>query len=436
MDRRVKLFTRDRSGFFAGRLRLALGVAVLALIASACADGGDTSDTAATSETTAVATTAAPEPEPEPQPIQTEAGGIVADPTGNTREAIEEAIARDDWAFPVRFIDCDAPGCQGEAVSGVYTPIPKDQITQVWNLCAALPHVADPYWVGTDYALIAEAKRAGVALTVLEAGGYTEIGTQVDQIDNCVASGADAILLGAVSNEALNAKIEEVVDAGVVVIDLINGVNTDRVAGRALFNYCLMGGNLGGYLASTGESVNAVWFPGPVGVGALEQLMSCFREQAEGSNVKLLGVLYGDTNKDDQLRLVENSFGAYPDMDYIVGSAVTVEAAIGPLEERGLSDEIRSASYYFTPGVYELIKSGDASCASTGHDIIMARIAVDLAIRKLEGVPFIGGYKHIGPDPLVVCGPGAGEAANNLDTFVEATTLPPDGFRPVFSYQP
>jgi protein TorT len=273
-------------------------------------------------------------------------------------------------------------------------------------------------------------------LTVLEAGGYTEIGTQVDQIDNCVASGADAILLGAVSNEALNAKIEEVVDAGVVVIDLINGVNTDRVAGRALFNYCLMGGNLGGYLASTGESVNAVWFPGPVGVGALEQLMSCFREQAEGSNVKLLGVLYGDTNKDDQLRLVENSFGAYPDMDYIVGSAVTVEAAIGPLGERGLSDEIRSASYYFTPGVYELIKSGDASCASTGHDIIMARIAVDLAIRKLEGVPFIGGYKHIGPDPLVVCGPGAGEAANNLDTFVEATTLPPDGFRPVFSYQP
>lgn len=151
--------------------------------------------------TTAVATTA--EPEPEPEPVQTEAGGIVADPTGNTREAIEAAIAREDWAFPVRFIDCDAPGCEREAVSGVYTPIPRDQITQAWNLCAALPHVADPYWVGTDYALIAEAKRAGVSLTVLEAGGYTEIGTQVDQIDNCVASGADAILLGAVSNEAL-----------------------------------------------------------------------------------------------------------------------------------------------------------------------------------------------------------------------------------------
>ena len=66
MDRRVRLFTRARSGFFTGRLRLALGVAVLALIASACADGGDTSDTAATSETAAVATTAAPEPEPEP----------------------------------------------------------------------------------------------------------------------------------------------------------------------------------------------------------------------------------------------------------------------------------------------------------------------------------------------------------------------------------
>lgn len=368
---------------------------------------------------------------PTPEPAPTEANGIVADPTGNSREALVASIGSEDWAFPVQVIDCATPGCGGAAKAGVYTPIPKADITQKWFLCAALPHVKDPYWVGIDYALVTEAQRSGVKLQVLEAGGYTEIGRQIDQVDNCVASGAQAVLIGAVSNEALNTKIAEIVDSGVVVIDLVNGVLSERVSGRALFDYCTLGGNLGGYLASTGEPVKAVWFPGPSGVGSLEQLMSCFSEQAAaGGNVELLGVKYGDTGKDAQLDLIENAIETYPEMNYIVGSAVTVEAAVGPLTERGLLDTIRTASYYFTPEVHALLQSGEATCSSAGNDLMLGRVAVDMAIRVLEGKPFVGG-DYIGMNAQVICGPAAGDD-ENLDQFVPEVNLPPDGFRPVF----
>ncbi len=372
------------------------------------------------------------EERPAPLPPVAEANGLSADPTKNSFDALKAAVTAADWAVPVEIIDCASPGCDGKRISSVYTPLPVSEIKGKWSICAVLPHVKDPYWVGQDAGLVAEATRTGVSLQVYEAGGYTEIGTQLDQLSNCVANGANAVLVGAVSNEALNPLIEEIAAKGVPVIDLVNGVTSEHVAGRALFDYCTLGGNLGRHLREAGEPVQAVWFPGPAGVGSLEQLMSCFKEQTKDSNVNVLGVLYGDTGKDVQLNLVENALSAYPEMNYIVGSATTVDAANGPLTERNLMEKVKTASYYFTPEVYSLLESGEASCASAGNDMILSRIAVDMAIRVLEGKPFNGGA-HLGMPANVICGPGAGEKFNNLDTLVKELNLAPEGFRPVFS---
>lgn len=396
----------------------AVFAAAATLALAGCTTEPDASETAAT--------------QPGPLAAVNEANGLFADPTQNSAEALIAAVTAEDWAVPVEIIDCNEPGCEGERTPSVYTPLATDEITGDWNVCAVLPHVKDPYWVGQNAALVAEAERTGVSLQVYEAGGYTEIGTQLDQLSNCVANGADAVVVSAVSNEALNSKIDEVAASGIPVIDAVNGVTSTSVYGRALFDYCTLGGNLGRHLAETGEEVKAVWFPGPAGVGSLEQLMSCFEAQTEGSKVEVLGVSYGDTGKDAQLSLVENALSAYPEMNYIIGSATTVDAAVGPLTERGLTGDIQTASYYFTPEVYALLESGGATCASAGNDLILSRIAVDMALRVLEGQPFNGG-SHLGMAANVICGPAAGAEQDNLDTLVKELNLPPEGFRPTFS---
>lgn len=369
---------------------------------------------------------------PAPLPVVTEASGIFADPSLNTNDKLKASVLSADWAVPVEIIDCKTPGCDGKRVQSVYTPLPTGSLTKKWSLCALLPHVKDPYWVGQDAGLVAEAQRAGVSLQVYEAGGYTEIGSQLDQLSNCVANGADAVLIGSVSAEAMNPAIEEIAAKGIPVIDIVNGVSSQDVAGRALFDYCTLGANLGKHLKDLKEPVRGVWFPGPAGVGSLEQLMSCFKEATVDSDVQVLGVLYGDTGKEAQLNLIENALEAYPEMNYIFGSAVTVEAASGPLTERGLSDKIRVASYYFTPEVYKMLESGEATCASAGNDMILSRIGVDMAIRILENKPFNGG-SYVGMPANVICGPGAGEKFNNLNTLIKELNLAPDGYRPIFS---
>jgi protein TorT len=402
--------------------RKLLVTAVLAAAASLVLAGCTTESDATVAQAT----------QPAPLAAVDEANGLFADPTLNSSEALIAAVTAEDWAVPVEIIDCNEPGCEGDRTPSVYTPLATDEVTGDWDVCAVLPHVKDPYWVGQNAALVAEAERTWITLQVYEAGGYTEIGTQLDQLSNCVANGADAVVVSAVSNEALNSKIDEVAASGIPVIDAVNGVTSTSVSGRALFDYCTLGGNLGRHLAESGEQVKAVWFPGPAGVGSLEQLMSCFEAQTEGSNVEVLGVSYGDTGKDAQLSLVENALSAYPEMNYIIGSATTVDAAVGPLTERGLNGEIQTASYYFTPEVHSLLGSGGASCASAGNDLILSRIAVDMALRVLEGEPFNGGA-HLGMAANVICGPAAGAEFDNLDTLVQELNLPPEGFRPTFS---
>ncbi|MCG2624797.1 TMAO reductase system periplasmic protein TorT [Arthrobacter sp. I2-34] len=368
---------------------------------------------------------------PQPAAAPLEAAGIFADPSKNTFESLTKAATATDWTVPIEVINCGTPGCDGDRTPGVYTPLPAGS-AKGKNICALLPHVKDPYWLGIDEALVSEARRSGASLQVYEAGGYTEIGKQIDQLSNCVAGGADAVLVGAVSNEALNNKIDEITAQGIPVIDMINGVTTTSVSGRALFDYCTLGGNLGKHLKEVGEPVKAVWFPGPAGVGSLEQLMSCFKEQTAGSNVELLGVQYGDTGKDAQLDLVENALEAYPEMNYVLGSATTVDAATGPLTERRLQDQVKTASYYFTPEVASLLKSGGATCSSAGNDLVLAKVSLDMAARTLAGEPLVGGA-HIGTPANVICGPAAGKKWNNLDQLIRELNLPSEGFQPVFS---
>jgi protein TorT len=334
------------------------------------------------------------------------------------------AYAADWYPYDAAKIE-PAFAADGKSVDVTYEPL--DKATKPWNICVSFPHMKDAYWLGVDYGVAEEAKRLGVKMNLSEAGGYTELDKQISQIEDCVASGANAVVIGAISADGLNNLVSEVRKKDIPVIDVINGISSPDVSAKSLVSFYTMGSEAGAYLAKKhpagSEEVVVGWFPGPAGAGWVSAANEGFLAAVKGSAVKVLEPKFGDTGKEVQLKLVEDALQANPNIRYIAGTAVTAEAAQGIIRERGLQGQVDLLSFYMTPGVYEGIKRGFILAAPADSMVIQGRIAVDQAVRILEGKDYV---KHVGPKIFVV-------DPSNINDVSPTNILPPDGYKPVFN---
>src|SRR5438094_8890310 len=172
------------------------------------------------------------------------------------------------WPFAVE--DRDPPfNMEGKKVKNQYTPL--EHAAKKWNLCVSFPHMKDAYWTAVDYGVVAESRRLGVKMQLVEAGGYTNLAKQISQIEDCVAQGANAVIIGAISETGLNKLIDEITGKGIPVIDVINGVNSPKLAAKSLVSFAEMGYQAGEYLVKKhpkgSKPVKVAWFSGPPGAG-------------------------------------------------------------------------------------------------------------------------------------------------------------------------
>jgi periplasmic protein TorT len=290
-----------------------------------------------------------------------------------------EANAADQWwPFPV-FESKD-----GELVQTEYVPLEK--ASKKWNLCVLFPHLKDSYWVAVDYGIVEEARRQGVKVTVLQAGGYDSLPKQISQFDDCMAAGADAIITAAISEAGMAKKLEEGMAKGVPQFGLANPIINTPVTGKVTADFVLKGRQTGEYLVKhLGDAGGkVVSFPGPQGSGWAETYAQGFREALEGTDVELLEEKYGDTGVAVQLRLVEDALQTYPDMTAIWGTAPTVEGAIAAVAEAGLDEQITIMASYENQAMLDAMESGEILGFATEFPVIQARMAVDMAVRALE----------------------------------------------------
>ncbi len=306
-----------------------------------------------------------------------------------------------------------------------YVPLGKAE--KAWDICVSFPHMKDAYWLAVDYGVVAESERLGVKMQLVEAGGYTNLNTQISQIEDCVARGAEAVVIGAISFDGMNNLVSEIRAKGIPVIDVINGISSPELSAKSLVSFGEMGYKAGEYIAKLHPAgsgkVQVAWFPGPPGAGWVEAGNAGFQEAVAGSDIEVVETKYGDTGKEIQLKLVEDTLETYPDIQYIVGTSPTVEASISLLRSRGLTDQISLLAYYFTPGVFRGIQRGQVLAAPTDSAVIQGRVAIDQAVRILEGKDY---QKHVGP-ALYVIDP------ENINTFDRGSSLAPDGFKPTFT---
>ena len=299
-------------------------------------------------------------------------------------------FAADSWTFPVLYsetIRTTAKTPIGDK-QGEYTSLESSEVTKKWHLCMLAPHMTNDILRAYLYATVKEAERLGAQLTTFDAGGYGNLDKQLTQFDNCVALGADAILIMAISPTAFGQKIKEARANGIKIVDLNIGVDTE-VDARVVVTYVEVGRIIGEALAAQypagSDGTTVVVMPGPAGVAWSEDSATGFANAVEGSAVKIEGVVYGESGRLAQTPLVEDVLVTYQDLGHIVGMGTSLEAALNSLREQGRVGDIGLFGTFITPALIDPIKKDQVSGVVVENSLIINRLAVDMAVRLLEG---------------------------------------------------
>ncbi len=337
---------------------------------------------------------------------------------GFTLAAMGVVQAQDQWwPFAVQQV------VDGQISEMDYVPL--EQAEKKWNICVLFPHMKDSLWVAAAYGIIEEGKRLGVKVTILEAGGYDQLPRQISQWDDCVASGADAVVTGVISEAGMAAKFAEGMARNIPQVSFINAVIDAPLTGRIRSEFDAIGKASGDYLvANEGDVAHKIlMFPGPQSSGWAELYSQGFRESVADSGFEILDEKYGDTGVSVQLALVEDSLQTYPEATLIWGTAPTVEAAIQAVDEAGRTDEIQIVGSYENQEMLDATTRGDILGFASQYVVVQARIGMDLAVRALEGKDLSGDLRIV---PVFV-------TADSLKDINLADMLAPEGWRPVYS---
>lgn len=294
-----------------------------------------------------------------------------------------------------------------------------------WRLCVVYPHLKDAYWLSVNYGMVEEAHRLGVGLELHESGGYPNLARQIEQVESCGASGADATIVGTVSYDGLTEAITRIART-MPVVAAVNDIDDRGIVAKASVPWREMGYAAGRVIADRHPAgsapVRLAWFPGPRGAGWVRFVEEGFRAGIQGSSAEIVETRYGDTGREQQVLLVEQALDARGDLDYLVGSGPMAEVAVSILRARGLTGDIAIVSTYMTHAVFRGIKRGKILAAPTDFPVWQGRLAVEQAVRAIEGrltVP------HAGPRIVTI-------TPENIDGVGAEGSLAPAAFAPVF----
>jgi protein TorT len=314
---------------------------------------------------------------------------------------------------------------------------PPEKANKPYVIGVSFPHLKDPYWLAVNYGIIAEAKRLGVGIQLVAAGGYTEVDKQVSQVENLAQQKVDGIILASISYAALDPVVDEISKKGIPVVEVINDIQAPGIAGKALVSFFDMGKHAGEFVVSDAKTqgkkeINVVFLPGPAGSGWAPDTLDGFNDAMKkfDGKVNMLAVKWGDTGKNVQLDLIENSLKTFPNIDYLVGNAVAADAAVGPLAETGRAKSVKVVSTYIIPPLYEKIKKGTVAAAPSDLTVTQGRMAVDMLVRILNG-------QKAGKDFPFRSGPFIPTITQaTIDQYPYELLFGPKDFRPEFKVEP
>lgn len=281
------------------------------------------------------------------------------------------------------------------------------------------------FLVGESYGASDEAKKQGVDLVFLEAGGFGGLQKQIANVETLIARKVDVIIIDPISVEALTPVLNKAKEAGIPVVGVGDQVNHPAVVASVTSQQEDIGKAMGQALvdASKGNQVNLVVLAGPPGAEWTTRRLAGFESVVKAaSNIKELTTQwFPDETRANGLTLAENYLKTFPDANAFYTADNAVGLGVGDsLKQQGKAGQIQVVTCVVDADTVQMIKDGAITADVAQQPVAAGRLALQVAIKVVRG-------EKVDPLNLISTVTITTATVNDVKTD---TMMAPEGWKP------
>lgn len=248
----------------------------------------------------------------------------------------------------------------------------------------SFPTVEGPFFTAALYGITEEAAALGYDVTIVSAGGYGNVDTQVGQVDDLIQQGVSGILLGAADPDALAPSIDAAIAADIPVVAA--GEVLDGAVSSVSASHCTLGTQMAEGVAEVlpaGGTLAAL--KGPAGAFWAEDRWECFARDLP-ANVEIIAEQSSEPSSAEGLKLAEDILQANPDVDIFYGVDDTVGVGAAQAIQQGPGcDNVGVVTAILGTQAEELLVEGCIDYLVAQQVVEIGRLSVQAVVEAIEG---------------------------------------------------
>ncbi|WP_344420402.1 sugar ABC transporter substrate-binding protein [Pseudonocardia ailaonensis] len=267
-----------------------------------------------------------------------------------------------------------------------------DKPAKRYKIFVVQAHQTDAFAQSSAAAIKQQGEDLGVDVTVLDAGGYTEVQKQISQIQAATAQKPDAIVVWSTDPTAIVPALKEAERGGAKIYgwiqpptmdSLVATVNSDytsdaKAYSKALFDYI---GGSGEVMAAFGACASQYYTDLHKGMEAA---------LAEYPNIKLVtDECSPDFDPSKTETLVSNTLTSHPELKGVVTSLVQqAVGAVTAAQTAGKSGQVTAVGEALADcGQIQLLKQGQLPIIAGLPAVYFGQLMMSTVVQSLEGQP-------------------------------------------------
>lgn len=302
---------------------------------------------------------------------------------------------------------CSQGGGTGEEATESESP--ESAASEQLHFAFSFGQSQHPFFIAMEQGARDAADEAGVNLTTTSADFKAE--TQVNNIENELQTGIDALLVNPIDSEALAPTVQQALDQDVPVFAVDIDVVGAEVTSFISSNNEEIGRTAARTIAEALDGKGKIAILGWPTITSTRDRQTGFEEEIKSfPDIEVVATSGAGAERATSMDAAENILQSNPDLDAVFG--VNEAAALGTLsaaEGQGRSD-VLIVGVDATPDLLEAIKDGTQVKYAIAQDpYMMGKRAVELAVKVCNGEEV---EKFVAIDTDVV-------TSENVDTFIE-----------------